>query len=134
MYRTLFFVLILLAASCTNSTSINNKKETLSKPEYVIDDSLSNAYYINMNSYIPKEGLIPTADIAVKIAQCVLTRIYGKEIIEEEKPFSVNLKNEIWIIEGSAPRTKNSTLILGGQSYMEIRKSNGEILKLLHTK
>jgi hypothetical protein len=103
-------------------------------PEYVIDDSLSNAYYINMKSYSPKEGFIPTADIAVGIAQCVLTKIYGKEIIEKEKPFSVNLKNEIWIIEGTAPKTNNGTLILGGQSYMEIRKSNGEILKLLHTK
>ena len=80
------------------------------------------------------EGFIPTADIAVKIAECVLLEIYGKESIEKEKPFSVNLVNGIWVIEGHIPNGNDSALTFCGQSYVEIRKSNGEIIKLLHTK
>ena len=50
------------------------------------------------------------------------------------KPFSVNLVNGIWVIEGHIPNGNDSALTFCGQSYVEIRKSNGEIIKLLHTK
>lgn len=59
---------------------------------------------------------------------------FGKESIEKEKPFSVNLVNGIWVIEGHIPNGNDSALTFCGQSYVEIRKSNGEIIKLLHTK
>ena len=52
----------------------------------------------------------------------------------ERKPFSVNLVNGIWVIEGHIPNGNDSALTFCGQSYVEIRKSNGEIIKLLHTK
>ena len=99
-----------------------------------MNDSLSTDYYIDMKGYIPVEGLVPTADVAVKIAECVLFEIYGKEKIEKEKPFSVNLRDGVWIIEGNIPDIKNGDITFCGQVYMEIKKSNGEILKLLHTK
>ena len=34
--------------------------------------------YTDMKSYVPAEGFIPTADIAVKIAECVLLEILWK--------------------------------------------------------
>ena len=49
---------------------------------------IRDSFYTDMKSYVPAEGFIPTADIAVKIAECVLLEIYGKESIEKEKPFS----------------------------------------------
>ena len=101
--------------------------------EYVIDDSLSANFYVDLKGYVPTEGFVPTADVAVKIAQCVLFEIYGKESIEKEMPFSVNLENGVWIIEGNL-KTNDTIVTFGGESYMEIKKSNGEILKLLHTK
>lgn len=52
----------------------------------------------------------------------------------KKKPFSVNLVNGIWVIEGHIPNGNDSALTFCGQSYVEIRKSNGEIIKLLHTK
>ena len=121
--------------SCTSNTS-NMREETQQsqQPEYVMNDSLSTDYYIDMKGYIPVEGLVPTADVAVKIAECVLFEIYGKEKIEKEKPFSVNLRDGVWIIEGNIPDIKNGDITFCGQVYMEIKKSNGEILKLLHTK
>lgn len=135
MYKTLFYVLVLFIVSCTNSTSnVEKEKQLPQKPEYVIDDSLSTDFYIDMQGYFPVEGFVPTADVAVRIAECVLSEIYGKENIEKEKPFSVNLQNGVWIIEGSIPDMNDSLITFYGESYMEIKKSNGEILKLLHTK
>lgn len=121
--------------SCTSNTSnMKEEKHFSQQPGYVMDDSLSIDYYIDMKGYIPVEGFVPTADVAVKIAECVLFEIYGKDIIEKEKPFSVNLRDGIWIIEGNIPNMKDSVVTFCGQAYMEIKKSNGEILKLLHTK
>lgn len=135
MYRTYFFALMLFAMSCTNSTSkVGEDQQSSQQIEYVMNDSLATDFYTDMKSYVPAEGFIPTADIAVKIAECVLLEIYGKESIEKEKPFSVNLVNGIWVIEGHIPNGNDSALTFCGQSYVEIRKSNGEIIKLLHTK
>ena len=122
---------MLFAMSCTNSTSkVGEDQQSSQQIEYVMNDSLSTDFYTDMKSYVPAEGFIPTADIAVKIAECVLLEIYGKESIEKEKPFSVNLVNGIWVIEGHIPNGNDSALTFCGQSYVEIRKSNGEIIKL----
>lgn len=135
MYKALFFILALFVMSCTSNTSkMREETQQSQQPEYVMNDSLSTDYYIDMKGYIPVEGLVPTADVAVKIAECVLFEIYGKEKIEKEKPFSVNLRDRVWIIEGNIPDIKNGDITFCGQVYMEIKKSNGEILKLLHTK
>lgn len=123
MYKALFFILALFVMSCTSNTS-NMREETQQsqQPEYVMNDSLSTDYYIDMKGYIPVEGLVPTADVAVKIAECVLFEIYGKEKIEKEKPFSVNLRDGVWIIEGNIPDIKNGDITFCGQVYMEIKK------------
>jgi len=113
---------------------MEEEKEQSQQLEYIMDDSLSTDFYIDMEGYIPAEGLVPTAGVAVKIAECVLIEIYGKNHIEKEKPFSVNLKDGVWIIEGNIPNIKDCDIPFGGQAYVEIKKSNGEILKLLHTK
>lgn len=135
MYKALFFILALFVMSCTSNTSkMREETQQSQQPEYVMNDSLSTDYYIDMKGYIPVEGLVPTADVAVKIAECVLFEIYGKEKIEKEKPFSVNLRDGVWIIEGNIPDIKNGDITFCGQVYMEIKKSNGEILKFLHTK
>lgn len=134
MHKT-FLLLALFAVSCTTSTSnIKEEKQSSQQSEYVINDSLSADYYVDMKSYVPSEGFVPTAVVAVRIAECVLFEIYGKEYIEREKPFSVNLENGVWIIEGNIPKINDSIMTFCGQSYIEIKKSNGEILKLLHTK
>ena len=84
MYRTYFFALMLFAMSCTNSTSkVGEDQQSSQQIEYVMNDSLSTDFYTDMKSYVPAEGFIPTADIAVKIAECVLLEIYGKESIEK---------------------------------------------------
>lgn len=40
-------------------------------------------------SFYPSSGFVPTADVAVKIAEIVLGAIYGEEEIKKERPFVV---------------------------------------------
>ncbi len=122
-------VLFFLNASCTTKTNTNVRgREDTQSLDYVINKKLSASDYSKTKRYVPKNGLIPTAKVAFQVAETILINIYGKEIIDEEKPFSINLENDIWIIEGHIEDD-----IKGGVAYMEIRKSDGQILKVIHT-
>jgi hypothetical protein len=132
MYKFRFFIVVLttiLLIGCSKKTDTNSIEECSQQFDYVINNNLSSSDYSDIESYFPKEGIVPTAEIAVRIAESVLYNIYGKEHIEEEKPFFVNLENDIWLIEGRLEDDYK-----GGVAYIEIRKSNGEILKVTHGK
>ena len=82
-------------------------------------------------NYAPVAGLVPTADVAKQIAEAVWVPIYGKKHIGEEKPFrAVLTNNEVWVVQGSLPKGYT----LGGTAYIEINKSDGRILKVIHGK
>ena len=129
-------ILMLFIAIFTSCNFIEKTKKTESnmiesnlQNNYVLNTQLSATDYSEYKGYFPKEGFIPTAEVAFRVAEPILNEIYGEENIEEQKPFSVNLENDIWILEGYIePGVK------GGVAYMEIRKSNGEILKVYHGK
>ncbi|WP_321333082.1 NTF2 fold immunity protein [uncultured Bacteroides sp.] len=125
--RTLLVIVLCIALFVGCNANVSQEKNMQEQSDFVIDDSLSLCYYLNVEGYLPKEGFVPTADIAFQIAKSVLIRIYGKEQIESEKPFSVNLENGIWIIEGHLEAGS-----FGGVAYLELKKSNGEILKVIH--
>lgn len=73
---------------------------------------------------------VPDAITAIKIAEAIWLPIYGNEIYKE-KPFIARLKDSaIWIVKG----TPDSTYSYGGAAYIEIRKRDGQILKVTHGK
>ena len=117
--------------SCSMKTTTDTVKEANSQQEtnYIIDENLSSKDYSEFYGYFPEEGLIPTAKIAFQIAEPILIQIYGKEKIESEKPFNINLEKDVWIIEGHLDKG-----LLGGVAYIEIQKRDGKILKVIHTK
>ena len=80
--------------------------------------------------YVPKQGFVPNKIVAIRIAEAVLPPIYGEQILQQ-RPFKVTLIGDRWFIEGSFNHPKGWT---GGVFYIEIKKSNGEILKVYHTK
>ena len=49
----------------------------------------------------PAPNVIPDEATAVKIAEKALTRIYGKKIIDSEKPFTATLSNGVWHVGGT---------------------------------
>jgi hypothetical protein len=126
----LFIVPILFSCSSKKDSPKEFDIERINvKQKYILVDSLSLDDYSEIEGYIPQTGLIPTADMAIQIAEIILINIYGKENIEEQRPFSINLENNIWIIEGHLGEG-----YLGGVAYIEIDKINGKILKVIHTK
>ena len=125
-------IVVFIMSFFFNSCSIEQKEaQNESQVDYVLNETLTMEDYSSFDGFIPKGGLVPNAEIAIKIAEPVLKCIYGSEQIEKQKPFSVNLENGIWIIEGYWDREKD---MFGGNVYMEIKKENGKILKVIHTK
>ena len=135
MYKFKFFIIIstitfLMGCNIKTATNTDKEKGGQLMSNYVINEKLSSNDYSEVKGYFPKDGLVPNEKIAFQIAEIILSQIYGKETIEEEKPFSINLENDVWIIEGSLPEEYEK----GGVAYIEIKKSSGEILKVIHTK
>ena len=68
---------------------------------------------------------VPDSTTAIKIAEAVLIPIYGEEIYEQ-RPYSVELEKDVWIIEGFIGEK------LGGVFHIEIQKKDCKILKVTH--
>lgn len=52
---------------------------------------------------LPKEGLVPDRETAVKIAEAVLFRLYGEDSIKGQRPYAVKEDDYIWWISGTLP-------------------------------
>jgi hypothetical protein len=120
----IFFILvglILLAIhqSCRNEQNVNKK-------ELFVREKLNR---LDLEEYSTPD-IIPTDSCAVQVAEIILRAFYGKEI-ETEKPFRVGLyQDSIWIIKGNFPREDRTWR--GGVAHIEIRKSDGKILRIYH--
>ena len=79
-------------------------------------------------NFAPKEGYVPDAATAIKIALAVWTPIYGASHIAEEKPYHATLKNGIWTVEGSM----HPPDCPGGVALARIAQKNGAILEVIH--
>jgi len=79
-------------------------------------------------NYKLKDGYVPNAKTAIKIAVAVWTPIYGKENIEKQKPYRAILRNGIWHVTGTLHYA------LGGVAEAEISKDDGRIIRIIHGK
>jgi len=78
--------------------------------------------------YIPKNGFVPDKETAIKIALAVWLPIYGN-VIYREKPYTAELKGEVWVVEGSLKKGE-----VGGVALIVIQKKDGKILNVIHGK
>jgi hypothetical protein len=78
---------------------------------------------------IPAKGFVPDAETAVKIAEAVLTPIYGASQVQSERPFTARLRGGIWLVVGHLPDGAD-----GGVAEVRISKHTGEILGVRHGK
>lgn len=51
---------------------------------------------------LPKDGVVPDAETAMRICDAVWITQYGKETVEAQKPFHAERKLTMWIVTGSA--------------------------------
>jgi NTF2 fold immunity protein len=82
------------------------------------------------DAYVPVEGYVPTADVAIKIAVAVWEPIFGAQAIAEEKPYKATLAEGVWTVEGTLPKRYKK----GGVALAEISKRDGRILRVAHGK
>jgi len=81
----------------------------------------------------PKDGYVPDAETAIKIAVVVWSRIYGEREIAGEKPYRAALKDGVWTVWGSMPEDPSGKLtFVGGVAYAKIAKADGRILAIGH--
>lgn len=88
--------------------------------------------------YRPKQGYVPDSTTAVKIAEAVLTPVYGNDKVASEQPFKAELKDEIWTVSGTlhCPDGKGGTTTLcdGGVAVVEISKVDAHVISMVHYK
>ena len=51
------------------------------------------------HSYVPHKGFIPDEATAAAVAEAILIPIYGKNVIEKQKPFNVKLTKNVFLIK-----------------------------------
>jgi hypothetical protein len=76
----------------------------------------------------PSNGLVPTQDVALQIAEAVLIPLYGTKRIRRQRPFKVNLAAGVWTIEGSYPEATRPT----GVALVQLRQEDGQVLQVTH--
>jgi hypothetical protein len=83
-------------------------------------------------SYRPPEGYVPNAKTAIRIAEAVWLPIYGKKVLDDEKPFLARLSSDqkYWIVEGNTISWAPGDV--GGVALIYISKEDGTILRVSH--
>ncbi len=80
----------------------------------------------------PKDGFVPNAETAVKIAEAVLVPVYGKNQIESERPFTATRQGDVWAVAGTL--NCGAPPCVGGTAVVKISKVSGRILFMAHYK
>ena len=139
----LIFILMFTLTSCGESVeppeekSINNEQaknnsniDAKEKKDWAMEDIVKK-YNLSANALQNSDlELVKDEKIAVEIAEIVLINVYGKEI-KEKFPLIVNFDSEfnVWILEG---QLKKGTF--GGIPYVVIKKKDGQVVYLSHSK
>lgn len=100
------------------------------EPIHLTTPNLAPHEYRPGGVFLPENGCVPDEATAKQIAEAVWLPVYG-ETIHDEKPFQVELvADSVWVIVGTLPQK----YALGGVAYIEIRKKDGCILGMGHSK
>ena len=77
----------------------------------------------------PKGGFIPNEQTAIRVAEAVLSPIYGEQQIMSERPFHAKLHGDVWTVEGSL-----ATGVDGGVATIHLDKKTGAVISYIHGK
>ena len=84
---------------------------------------------------------VPDIATALRIAEPVLIKTYGKRQIDDERPLMAKLDSGIWTVygtlccsDGKGHRTCEQGKCLGGGAVLKLRQSDGKILSIMHYK
>ncbi len=127
----------LAAYSITASSPANQMKQkeatpSLPAPIYRPSDHRPEGQWVPddpepIHNYVPPDGVVPSRETAVRIAEAIWEPIYGEKNITRQRPMRVTLTNGIWTVRGSLPPGH-----CGGVALAEIRKLDGCVLRISH--
>ena len=124
------FIMLLLLCHCGRDNS--SQKEEI--PDYLYlgertNEKIMGQYWIDdgrRTVFIRGGDVISNEKIAVEVAKPILFNAFGKEIIEKNLPFRVELINDsIWLLSGTL-----SANTIGGTFHMSMLKWNGQVIAI----
>lgn len=108
-------------------------KDNLYKIAIVILLLLNVAQFL-FNNYAHRLPIdaIPDEETAMVVGKAVLEAVCGKDMILNQGPFNARYdeRKKYWVVSGTWPDDPN---LVGGLSYIFLRKSDGKILEIVHT-
>lgn len=136
-----------------NSQGIPDRLQVLKGPPELIPASLEavkqwrykpyelNGKAVSVETSIEIKFVLPVPDAptAVNTAEKALSKIYGKDKIEAEKPFNATLSDGVWHVVGTlyCYDEKGNVITnacVGGVAMADIRQSDGRVLRTGHGK
>lgn len=92
----------------------------------------------NGQTHRQKYGYVPDSSTAIKVAEAVLIPVYGKKLVESERPFNATLEDGIWTVGGTLycgdgkPQSTHSPSCVGGVAVVKISRKDACILFMTH--
>ena len=82
---------------------------------------------------------VPDSATAASLAEKALAKVYGKKVIESERPFNASLSDGVWHVTGTLYcKDEKGNVVkdacVGGVAMADIRQSDGRVLRTGHTK
>ncbi|WP_100616386.1 YbbC/YhhH family protein [Confluentibacter citreus] len=121
----IILIIGLLISTNIQAQEFEKKSDDLKHAQQLLEHALKN----KSDRTELKFKLIPKKENAVKYAEIILFELYGKEKIEAEKPYKINLINDYWVITGTL-----SAEMIGGVFEIVFDSWNGKVLTLEHGK
>ena len=81
------------------------------------------------HSFKSNKGFVPDKITATRIAEAVLTPIYGENRIKNQHPLTATLRQGVWTVKGSIPKG-----LKGGVAIVELSKEDARIIRVSHGK
>lgn len=81
----------------------------------------------------PRAGYVPDESTAIKIAEAILTPIFGEREVAAQRPFKARLVEERWIVTGSVEAPKGH-VVFGGVLTAHISKQDGRIVDVFESR
>ncbi len=133
MKKYISIFLILQSCAIFGQNKITNKEETVNKVQTDKSPKAKNKTKIN------KVNLKLDKETAIKLAEIILVKVYGKKVLKQ-RPWIVTDNETEFKITGSTPKVKQSTnskyrtIYVGGVAEIKIRKSDAKVMYCMHGK
>jgi NTF2 fold immunity protein len=70
-------------------------------------------------------GVVADKETAIRIAEVILSPVYGKKAIRGQRPYQVTLKDGKWTVDGTVPPG-----FVGGSFHIVILQRDGRVLEI----